>query len=129
MHFQPTSPLIPILLGKEKDVRYSIDTLIRFWPVIRRSLFFFQIFQNCSIFQFLCLFVNFWESGVHSYQFYWLQSTSSPILKFRVCWSHLAWNWFPLCYSKSNPSKQLCKNWQIWRSWNPPVISCLSILP
>ena len=46
-----------------------------------------MIFKNCSIFQpflFLCLFVNFCESGVHSYQFYWLQSTSSPILKFMV---------------------------------------------
>ena len=70
MHFQPTSPLIPILLGKEKDVRYSIDTAIRFWPVFRRSLgweqcwnliFFFKCFKIVQAFLFLCLFVNFWN--------------------------------------------------------------------
>ena len=40
--------------------------------------------SNCSIFQsflFLCLYANFCEPGVHSYQLYCVQSTSSPILK------------------------------------------------
>ena len=32
-------------------------------------------------FLFLCLYANFCEPGVHSYQLYCLQSTSSPILK------------------------------------------------
>ena len=53
---------------------------------------FFQIFQTCSIFQpflSLCLFVNFCESGAHSYHFYG-QSTSSPILKIGMCWGHLS---------------------------------------
>ena len=63
------------------------------WP------FFFQIFQNYSIFQqflFLCLFVNQCKSGVHSYQFYYVPSTSSPILKSLVPWGHLVLGWFPL---------------------------------
>ena len=40
--------------------------------------------SNCLIFQsflFLYLYANFCESGVHSYQLYCAQSTSSPILK------------------------------------------------
>ena len=40
--------------------------------------------SNCSIYQsflFLCLYANRCEPGVHSYQFYYIQSTSSPILK------------------------------------------------
>ena len=32
-------------------------------------------------FLFLCLYANFCEPGVHSYQLYCVQSTSSPILK------------------------------------------------
>ena len=32
-------------------------------------------------FLFLCLYTNFCEPGVHSYQLYCFQSTSSPILK------------------------------------------------
>ena len=67
-------------------------------------LFFRQIFQNCSIFEpflFLCLFGNFCKYGVHSYQFYHVQSTSSPILKPLVYWGHLVWGKFPLCYFKA----------------------------
>ena len=51
---------------------------------LKFDFFFFQIFQNCSIFQqflFLCLFVNYCESGVHSFQFSCVLSTSSPIFK------------------------------------------------
>ena len=62
---------------------------------------FFQIFQKLSIFQpflFLCLFLKFCESGVHSYHFYWLKSTSSQILRFEAYWGHLVWGWFSLCY-------------------------------
>ena len=50
------------------------------------DFFFFQIFQP---FLSLCLFVNFCESGAHSYHFYG-KSTSSPILKIGMCWGHLS---------------------------------------
>ena len=39
-------------------------------------------------FLFLCLYANRCEPGVHSYQLYIVQSTSSPILKFLVLWGH-----------------------------------------
>ena len=63
-----------------------------------------DIFQNCSSFEpslFLCPFGNFWKSGVLSYQFYYVQSTTSPILKPLVDWGHLVWGKFPLCYFKA----------------------------
>ena len=64
------------------------------WVENRAEFFcFFQIFQNCPIFQ---PFLNFWKSGVYSNQSYCLQITSSPILKFGLCWGHLVWGWFPL---------------------------------
>ena len=69
-------------------------------------VFFFHLFQNCSIFQpflLLCLFVNFCESGVYSYQFYSLLSTSSPILKYGVWEDH----WFPLCYVHESKLKHI----------------------
>ena len=72
MHFQPTSPLIPILLGKEKDVRYSIDTAIRFWPVFRRSLGWEQcwnliFFSNVSkLFRHFCSYAFLWIFGIWS---------------------------------------------------------------
>ena len=59
---------------------------------LKKIIIFFQPFL------FLCLFVNFWESGVHFYQFHCVQSTSTPILKSLVPWGHLVWGWFPLCY-------------------------------
>ena len=37
--------------------------------------------EKNGTFLFLCLYANFCESGVHSYQLYCVQSTSSPILK------------------------------------------------
>ena len=66
------------------------------WVENRAEIWFF--FTNFHPFLSMCLFAIFCESGVHSYQFYWLQSTSSPILKFGVCWGHLVWSWFPLWY-------------------------------
>ena len=48
--------------------------------------------SKCSIYQsflILCLYANRCEPGVHSYQFYYIQSTSSPILTSLVPVVHL----------------------------------------
>ena len=44
--------------------------------------------EKAGSFLFLCLYANRCEPGVHSYQLYNVQSTSSPILKFLGLWGH-----------------------------------------
>ena len=63
------------------------------WPI-----FFCQIVQFFSHFLFLCLYANRCEPRVHSYQFYYGQSISSPILKSLVPWGHLVGGYLSLCY-------------------------------
>ena len=61
------------------------------------SIFFCQIVQFFSHFLFLCLYADRCKPGVHSYQFYCVKSTSSPILKSLVPWGHLVGGYLSLC--------------------------------
>ena len=61
--------------------------------------FFCQIVQFFSHFLFQCLYADKCEPGVHSYQFYCVKSTFSPILKSLVPWGHLVGGYLSLCYT------------------------------
>ena len=66
-------------------------------------------------FLFLCLCANFCKAGVHSYQLYCFQSTSSPILKSLVPWGHLVGGYLSLWYGRN-----LCNFWcGFWEKWWP----------
>ena len=60
--------------------------------------FFLSNCSICKLFLFLCLYANFCEPGVHCYQFYCVQSTSSPILKSLVPVVHLVGGYLSLWY-------------------------------
>ena len=64
--------------------------------------------SNCW-FLFLCLYANFCKSGVHSYQLYCAQSTSSPILKSLVPWGNLVGGYLRW-YSKSQKYQTILSN-------------------
>ena len=62
------------------------------------SSFFCQIVPFFSHFLFLCLYADTCEPGVHSYQFYCVKSTSSPILKSLVPVVQLVGGYLSLWY-------------------------------
>ena len=73
--------------------------------------------SNCSIFQsflFQCLYANFCVSGVHFYQLYCVQSTSSPILKSLVPWGHLVGGYLSLCYLNMQHIYSQANNTMVW---------------
>ena len=73
MHFQPTSPLIPILLGKEKDVRYLFywycNKILASLQEITgmRTVLEFDFFSNVSkLFRHFCSYAFLWIFGIWS---------------------------------------------------------------
>ena len=51
---------------------------------------------------------------IHSYQFYCVQSTSSPILKSLVSWRHLVGGYLSLCYGRHVTAASLDKDNGMW---------------
>ena len=80
IYYQPNLWLSDLrLLASHQEV-YGLSTGLKF------DFFSFKFFKIVQIFSH---FVNQCESGVHSYQFYYVPSTSSPILKSLVPMDHL----------------------------------------
>ena len=107
------SPILPSLCIQYQPNLWlsGLEHLASYQEVIGLStrlnfdFFFFQIFKILQIFRhFICFKFSAKSSkaGSFSYQFNNIQSTSSPILKFRLYLAHLFSPSQPLCYIDIN---------------------------